>query len=33
MQRDTRSYIWDALHAADLLSEFSRGKDFDGYQG
>jgi uncharacterized protein with HEPN domain len=29
MQRDARAYLWDALRAAELLSEFSKGEDFD----
>ena len=32
MQRDARAYLWDALQAADLLSDFSKGSDFAGYQ-
>ncbi|WP_410656461.1 DUF86 domain-containing protein [Amycolatopsis sp. lyj-112] len=32
MPRDARAYLWDAVHAADLLSEFSKGEDFAGYR-
>lgn len=32
MQRDARAYLWDALQAADLVNEFSKGADFAGYQ-
>ncbi|MFF5991506.1 HepT-like ribonuclease domain-containing protein [Prauserella flavalba] len=32
MRRDARVYLWDALQAADLLSEFSKGEDFVSYQ-
>ncbi|EME57720.1 DUF86 domain-containing protein [Amycolatopsis decaplanina] len=32
MRRDARAYLWDALRAAELLSEFSEGEDFDAYQ-
>lgn len=31
MQRDPRAYLWDALHAVELLKEFSMGKSFDDY--
>ncbi|MFD5249325.1 DUF86 domain-containing protein [Amycolatopsis sp. NPDC058340] len=32
MQRDARAYLWDASKAAELLSKFSEGEDFDGYR-
>ncbi|HEX3788127.1 MAG TPA: HepT-like ribonuclease domain-containing protein [Pseudonocardiaceae bacterium] len=32
MRRDARTYLWDALHAADLLREFSAGKDYARYE-
>ncbi|OXM45529.1 hypothetical protein CFP71_38660 [Amycolatopsis thailandensis] len=32
MQRDARAYLWEALRAAELLTEFSEGEDFDGYR-
>lgn len=32
MQRDPRTYLWDALRAAELLAEFSKGKSFADYQ-
>ncbi|MEV0057888.1 HepT-like ribonuclease domain-containing protein [Saccharopolyspora shandongensis] len=32
MQRDARAYLWDAPQAAELLSDFSKGEDFAGYQ-
>ncbi|MFC3450085.1 HepT-like ribonuclease domain-containing protein [Amycolatopsis speibonae] len=32
MRRDARAYLWDAAKAAELLSEFSEGEDFDGYR-
>ncbi|NKE58107.1 DUF86 domain-containing protein [Lentzea sp. PSKA42] len=33
MRRDPRTYLWDALHAAELLAEFSSGKSFTDYLG
>lgn len=32
MQRDSYTYLWDALKAADRLAEFTKGKDFTNYQ-
>lgn len=32
MQRDSHAYLWDALHAAELLSEFRKGKTFEDYE-
>jgi len=32
MLRDPRAYLWDALHAGDLLAEFSAGRSFTDYQ-
>ena len=32
MPRDPRAYLWDALHAGELLAEFSAGKSFADYQ-
>ncbi|GAA0238090.1 DUF86 domain-containing protein [Saccharothrix mutabilis subsp. mutabilis] len=32
MRRDPRAYLWDALHAAELLSEFTQGRTFTHYQ-
>jgi len=32
MPPDARKYLWDALTAAGLLSDFSAGKSFDDYQ-
>lgn len=32
MQPDPRAYLWDAMHAAELLAEFSKGKSFSDYQ-
>jgi uncharacterized protein with HEPN domain len=31
MQRDPRAYLWDAIHAVELLKAFSMGKSFDDY--
>lgn len=31
MRRDPRTYLWDALRAAELLAEFSSGKSFTDY--
>ena len=31
MQRDPRTYLWDALHGTELLGEFSAGKSFADY--
>lgn len=31
MPRDSRTYLWDALRAAELLIEFSAGKSFGDY--
>jgi uncharacterized protein with HEPN domain len=31
MRRDARTYLWDALQAANLLGEFGAGKDFTDY--
>lgn len=33
MRRDPRTYLWDALRAAELLVEFSNGKSFTDYLG
>ncbi|SDF89019.1 Uncharacterized conserved protein, contains HEPN domain [Lentzea fradiae] len=33
MRRDPRTYLWDAVRAAELLAEFSDGKTFEDYQG
>ena len=32
MPPDRRKYLWDALAAADLLSEFSAGRSFEDYR-
>ncbi len=32
MKPDQRAYIWDALHAAELLYDFSQKKSFSNYQ-
>jgi uncharacterized protein with HEPN domain len=32
MPRDPRTYLWDALHAAELIREFSSGHTFAEYQ-
>lgn len=32
MRPDPRTYLWDALQAAELLAEFSKGKDFVAYE-
>jgi uncharacterized protein with HEPN domain len=32
MRRDPRTYLWDALRAAGLLQDFSRGKSFADYE-
>ncbi|WP_406688742.1 DUF86 domain-containing protein [Saccharopolyspora sp. ID03-671] len=32
MQRDVRTYLWDALQAAELVGEFTKGEDFASYQ-
>ncbi len=32
MPRDTRTYLWDALHAADLISRFVEDTSFADYQ-
>lgn len=32
MRRDPRTYLWDAVRAAELLAEFSDGKTFEDYQ-
>ncbi|WP_434438519.1 HepT-like ribonuclease domain-containing protein [Lentzea sp. E54] len=33
MRRDPRTYLWDALRAAELLAEFSSGKSSTDYLG
>src|SRR2546428_10213555 len=33
MRRDPRTYLWDALQAIDLLTQFSSGKSFHDYLG
>lgn len=32
MRRDPRSYLWDALRAADLIVEFVRGRTLVDYE-
>ncbi|MDQ2582408.1 hypothetical protein CKY47_00070 [Saccharothrix yanglingensis] len=32
MRPDPRAYLWDALHAVELLSQFSEGKSFTDYE-
>ena len=32
MPRDTRTYLWDALHAADLMLRFTEDTTFADYQ-
>ncbi|CAL9674825.1 hypothetical protein SUDANB95_07758 [Actinosynnema sp. ALI-1.44] len=32
MRPDPRAYLWDALHAVELLSQFSAGKSFTDYE-
>jgi uncharacterized protein with HEPN domain len=32
MQRDVRTYLWEALQAAELVGEFTKGEDFASYQ-
>jgi uncharacterized protein with HEPN domain len=32
MRRDPRTYLWDAIRAAGLLAEFTRGKSFSDYE-
>ena len=32
MRRDPRSYLWDAVRAADLIVEFARGRTLDDYE-
>jgi uncharacterized protein with HEPN domain len=32
MQRDADALAWDALRAAELISEFTHGKSFDRYE-
>jgi uncharacterized protein with HEPN domain len=31
MRPDARKYVWDALHAAELLRDFGKGKAFSDY--
>jgi len=31
-RRDTRSYVWDMLHALDLVVEFTKQKTFSDYR-
>lgn len=31
MRRDSKAYLWDAVRAAELLSKFSAGKNFEDY--
>jgi uncharacterized protein with HEPN domain len=33
MQRDIRKHLFDIRQAADLLDEFTRGRNFDEYEG
>lgn len=33
MQRDPRSYLWDALRAADLIVDFVQGRTLADYEG
>lgn len=32
MRPDFRKYVWDALHAAELVRDFTRGQSFEDYQ-
>jgi uncharacterized protein with HEPN domain len=32
MRPDPRKYLWDALHAAELVHNFARGQSFADYQ-
>lgn len=32
MRPDPRKYLWDALHAAELVQDFARGQSFADYQ-
>ena len=32
MRPDPRKYLWDALHAAELVRDFARGQSFADYQ-
>lgn len=32
MRRDPRTYLWDAIQAADLVTEFARGRAFEDYE-
>ena len=32
MRPDPRKYLWDALHAAELVQDFARGQSFTDYQ-
>jgi uncharacterized protein with HEPN domain len=32
MPRDPRTYLWDALRAAELIKEFSSGRTFTEYE-
>jgi uncharacterized protein with HEPN domain len=32
MRPDPRKYLWDALHAAELVHDFARGQSFADYQ-
>lgn len=32
MRPDPRKYLWDALHAADLIQDFARSQSFADYQ-
>jgi uncharacterized protein with HEPN domain len=32
MRPDPRKYLWDALHAAELVHDFARGQSFAEYQ-
>jgi uncharacterized protein with HEPN domain len=32
MRPDPRKYLWDALHAAELVQDFVRGQSFVDYQ-
>lgn len=33
MRPEARACLWDALHAAELLRDFSQGRSFEGYCG
>jgi uncharacterized protein with HEPN domain len=33
MQRDARAFLWDARNAAEAITAFTRGKNFDDFAG